>query len=70
MKNYYVNYCVARVHTQDPRDHQAVIELPDGYVPSEDKGLTVMRRAVDEQLLFYTEQGEGITIKSFSRMDL
>lgn len=70
MKLYYVNYCVSRCYTEDTADRQLVLEMPEDYTPAQDKGLMQMRKAVDEMLQFYTDNGEGICVKSFSRMDL
>lgn len=70
MKLYYINYCVSRCHTEDPDDKQLVLEMPDDYVPAQDRGLMQMREAIDKELLFYTEGGKGIYVKSFSRMDI
>lgn len=69
-KSYYVNFCVKRVYTEDTRDQQMAIDLPSSYVPSDDANLMQMKAEIDDCLTFFTNHGEGIIIKSFSRMDL
>lgn len=69
-KSYYVNFYVSRRHTESTDDQQVIITMPADYVPAQDPYLKEMREAVDDMLTYFTEHGEGITIKSFSRMDL
>lgn len=69
-KSYYVNFCVSRRYTESTDDQQVIITMPADYVPERDSYLKEMRDAVDDMLTYFTELGEGITIKSFSRMDL
>lgn len=70
MKAYYVNYCVTRLYTDETDDYQTVVELPEDYVPAQDKGMMQMCEAIAKKLTFYTGNGTGICVKSFSRMDL
>ena len=70
VKPYYVNFCVSRLYTPATEDRQTIVEMPSDYLPLKDAKLVKMREAIDAELLFFTDNGAGITIKSFSRMDI
>ncbi len=70
VKTYYVNFCVSRLYTESTEDRQTIVEMPFDYLPLKDAKLVKMREAVDAELLFFTDNGAGITIKNFSRMDI